>query len=559
MSIQTSQHNLIKALATRISGGLRRQAIASCSKWAETYRILGGPTYPGPWSFNHHPWLRAMHDAPEEWIVGRKAAQMGYTEVALNRTFYAIDILAHSVLYVLPASTPDASDFSTSRFDPALELSSHLTTLFSDVKNIGHKRAGTANLFIRGSRSRSQLKSIPVSDIVLDELNEMVQDNIPLALERQAGQLVRSVFMISTPTLDNVGIDLYYGDSSQDHYFFKCPHCSRYIELVYPESLVIVGEDLRDAAVADTHVICTACKKTLTHETKNEWLNASGSSHWVPSFKGRARRGFYINQMYSPTLHPSTLAATYLKGLVNPASEQEFYNSKMGMPHIVEGARLNDTDIDACSTNHRSGPRSTGNAVTMGVDVGKWLHYEITEWVPLSRHLVDNDISLSVCARVLQAGRVAEFEELNTLLSNFGVRFTVIDANPERRKALEFARRYYGRVNLCFYTRGITGKSIRKHSEAELAVSVDRTSWLDCALGRFKNRTIQLPQDIPFEYRAHMKALTKVYENDVDGNPVARYLRGQDQDHSAHARVYSEIALSLISGTGSSHDLTDIY
>jgi len=122
-----------------------------------------GQPFPGPWSFKYHPWAKGMHDCTAEIMVGQKGAQLCYTEVGLNKSYYNIDVLGNSVLYVLPASTPDAADFSTSRFDPALELSPHLASLFSDVKNIGHKRAGSANLFIRGSRSRNQLKSIPVA------------------------------------------------------------------------------------------------------------------------------------------------------------------------------------------------------------------------------------------------------------------------------------------------------------------------------------------------------------------------------------------------------------
>ena len=147
-----------------------------------------GQPFPGPWSFKYHPWIEEMHDAEEEMIVGQKGAQLAFTECVLNKAFFNIDVKGVSVLYVLPANTPDASDFSKARFDPALELSPHLSKLFSHVKNIGHKRAGSANLYIRGSRSRSQLKSIPVGFIILDEVDEMQQANVPLAFERAAGQ-----------------------------------------------------------------------------------------------------------------------------------------------------------------------------------------------------------------------------------------------------------------------------------------------------------------------------------------------------------------------------------
>ena len=80
----------------------------------------------------------------------------------------------------------------------------------------------------------------------------------------------------------------------------------------------------------------------------------------------------------------------------------------------------------------------------------------------------------------------------------------------------------------------------------ELNVTVDRTSWIDLALSRFRSQMIALPKDIPKEYRDHIKSLVRIYDKDQDGNPIAKYVKaGSDEDHFAHARVYSEIALPL--------------
>jgi len=179
-------------LAERISEGLRRKSVKTCSKWSESYRIMGTPL-PGPFTFEWHPWCREMCDCDAEIMIGQKGAQLGFTEVALNKTFYNIDIHGHDVLYLLPATKPDAHDFSSNRFDPALELSPHLANLFSDVKNVGNKRAGQASLYVRGTRSRSQVKSIPAFLIIADELEEMNQENVAMIDERMAGQLNKQI------------------------------------------------------------------------------------------------------------------------------------------------------------------------------------------------------------------------------------------------------------------------------------------------------------------------------------------------------------------------------
>src|SRR4029077_2045224 len=278
--------------------------VNKCSQWAESYRVMGQP-FPGPWSFKHHPWLREMHDSEAEMNIGQKSAQMGYTEWALNKTLFNIDIRSLDCLYVLPSWKPDASDFSNARFSPALELSRHLKELFSDVSNVGHKRAGSANLYIRGSHARSQLKSIPVAQIVIDEKDEMTQENVPLVFERMSGQVTREVLQISTPTYPNYGINKDFMQSSQNHYFFTCPSCSRFTELDFPDCLVVTAEAVTDPTLKESYIRCKECGGKLPHETKAEWL---ADAVWVEGITGRDWKGWYINQLYSPTVQPWKIA-----------------------------------------------------------------------------------------------------------------------------------------------------------------------------------------------------------------------------------------------------------
>jgi phage terminase large subunit GpA-like protein len=329
-------HKLKQLMAERIAASLKRSSISTCSEWAENYRIMGAP-FPGKLSFKYHPWTKEMHDTTNDIVVGQKGAQLGFTEVGLNKTFYNIDIKGNNVLYILPAATPDASDFSTSRFDPALELSPHLSKLFSDVSNIGHKRAGSANLFIRGSRSRSQLKSVPASLAIVDELEEMNQTNVALIPERMSGQLEKQLFYLSTPTIPKFGINRHYLDSSEDHYTFKCPSCSRWTELIFPDCLVLTAEDYLDTKIQESHLKCKDCGNMLPHQTKPDWLGLDNAA-WTATRQGRLSRGFHISQLYSMTVKPYEVAVSYLKAQINPTDEQEFYNSKLGLPHEVEGA-----------------------------------------------------------------------------------------------------------------------------------------------------------------------------------------------------------------------------
>ena len=189
----------------------------------------------------------------------------------------------------------------------------------------------------------------------------------------------------------------------------------------------------------------------------------------------------------------------------------------------------------------------------MGVDVGNYLHFEIDKWL-----VGPNTVDLNAEARcqVLAVGKVVHFEELDMLMQKYNISGCVIDMQPERRKAFEFASRFFGRIRLCYYGRGIQGKQIHLGQEDEQTVTVDRTSWLDLSLSRFRTKSIILPQDIPREYKQHVTALVRIYEKDVDGNPIGKYITvGGAQDHFAHARTYSEIALPLAASLGQAHSI----
>lgn len=549
-------NKIAELLIERIASGLKRKSITTCSKWACSYRMMGRP-FPGPWTFKYHPWLREMHDSEAEMKVGKKSAQAGYTEWALNTSFFNIDVKGVDTLYVLPAQNPDASDFSAARFDPALEMSPHLTKLFSDVKNVGHKRAGNTNLYIRGSRSRSGLKSIPTGLIILDEVDEMDQENIPLALERAAGQVEKQVLAISTPTIPQFGIDKLYSETTQEHFFFKCPCCSRYTELTFPDSLVITADNLHDPSIEDSHLICKECKGVLLHETKYEWL-AEGK--FIANFSDRSAKGYHVNQLYSSTVHPVELAKSYIRSQRDPAEEQEFFNSKLGMAHVVSGAGVNDEDIASSIKGYktyRDGP--SYGLLTMGIDQGRWLHYEIDLW-DLAHNVDSVDLNALSRCRVIKAGKCVNFEEIDEIINHYRVNSVVIDAHPERRKAYELAARFPGLIKMCFYGNNITGKQIHVGKDEEPTITVDRTSWLDLSLGRFRSKgdRLELPVDISPEYKSHIKALVRIYEKDKNGNAIGRYVNGSNEDHFAHARNYAEIALVFALNLGVTKDIEEV-
>lgn len=539
----------VSGLTQTLVDGLKSRTLTTCTRWAEYRRVMGAP-FPGPYSCEFTPWVREIQDSTAPVNVAMKGAQLGVTEGAINRALYIIDILKRDVLYVLP-NAQIAADFAKTRFDTALQLSPYLNSIFTEVNTVSLKQAGSNNLYIRGSRGEGNLVSIPVSELILDEVDRMDKGAIELARKRLDGQLEKHIWAISTPTVPEKGIHKLYKASTQEHYNFICPSCSRWTELIFPECLEICGESPADPRCADSFLKCLECKRKINHEDKKEFL-AKGK--WVVSNHQATsdNRGFYINQLYSIPKKPSELAIDYHRGFGDEKAAREFYNSDLGLPFVPDGSQVTETMIERSLRNHTKQadrPESGGDRIiTMGVDQGKWSYVEICEWFHTG---YSNDLNASAQCKVLWEGKFFETEWhiLDALMREWQVLACVIDADPAVMDARRFARRFPGYVWLCRYRRGVTAREIQITDDEDGApmATVDRTNWISAALGRFKTDPprIQLPRDVSFEYREHIKSLVGTYEEDEHGNPIATFT-DTGPDHFAHARTYAEIALPLV-------------
>lgn len=547
--------SLLKEFGEVIQSGLIARTLDKCSRWVEHRRIMGEP-FPGPYSFKYHPWCREVHDANAPYRTVMKSAQMGLTEWAINETFYTIDVLKRDVLYVLPTAL-NASDFSKSRFNTALMHSPYLKNLFTDTNTIGLKQAGGVNLYIRGSRGDSNLKSIPVSVLVLDEADEMDQKQIWLALERLSGQHTKKVMALSTPTIPNHGIHLLYEQGTQEHFYFKCEKCGRTTELVYPDCLHICGDSITDPDVAKSFLKCKECGGKLEHKSKMDWMS---KAFWDRTHTSEDHRSFYINQLYSFTVSPKELAIAYFRGLGDESAMVEFYNSKLGLPYIPDGGQVTDKQLDEAVMSRRytknaERPRVGGDrCIVMGVDQGKFLHVVVAEYLQTTTKGDPTlDINAKTTCKVLWEGKLPgdRFEDLDKMMREWQVLACVIDADPQINDARRFARRFPDYVYLCRYRRGVTGKELQESEKDTNApiLTVDRTNWLDASLGRFHSSRIFLPDDVSNEFKENVKALVRTYQKDENGNPRAVYLN-TGPDHFAHALNYCEIALPVATGTG---------
>lgn len=541
-------HKLQAVFQDQIKAGLERKSATSPVRWAELYRVMGGEL-PGPWRFNKFPWLKEMHNSKAPINIGRKAAQMGFTETVLNLSFYRLDILSQDCLYILPTTKPAALNFSSSRVDSAIELSPHLSTLFSNIKNAQHKKAGTADLFIRGCRSRTDLKSDPISFLVYDELDEMSEELVSLGELRCSGQENYQIWKISTPTAPNKKIDFEYTHSTQEHFVFECPSCGKEIEFKFPESIKIYGESHRDPKCAKSHYVCYECGNILPQAAKSDYLT---KGRWKVFGDPETHiRGFHINQLYSFKRTPEDIARAWLEGLIKKSAAQEFYNSRLGLPFVAEGTYVSTKQLQNLTGSYVMGPQK--GLITMGVDVGRQRHHTVIQkW---DFNSFGPDINMLAKSKILLIKAVPTWKDLAELMREYQVLMAVFDSQPEYHHTYDFAIKYAPNVKMCTYNTSRASKIRLKIPDPTIPeITAHRTLWIEAALSRLINGKTELPKDWPEEFQDNLQSIFKRYGEDQYGNEVSWY-ESTGPDHFAHALTYSEIALPLLASLRTSENI----
>jgi len=451
-----------------------------------------------------------VYEETEKEVVIQKAAQMGFSVLAIILSLFVVNN-KKSVLYLLATRT-DSYDFSASKVNPLIESSDYLTKLFSNATSVQHKRAKNANFYLRGSNSATQLKSISADMLVLDEWDEINKNNSDLAFDRLDASNLKWVLKLSTPTVPDVGIDKSYKETDQRKWFVKCKKCNSEQTPTWPDNVDFENKKY----------ICSECGSEINFNTsKGYWKTTNPKSEKI---------GYYINQMVSPTKTAEQLINTFKKAKGNQTKLANFYNSKLGLPYMQKGDRISTQQVLSLIDKDLI---YTQKERQMGVDVGTYIDYEITE--------LQGNIK-----KVIKAGRAKKFKELEDLIKQYNVKVAVIDKDPERREAVKLTENVRKKclVFLCNYQDDMK-KEEMKFDKKRNWVSVDRTATMDTSLARFKQNTIKLSPDIPECYATHIHNTIRVIEEKQRNNvktQIARY-RNTGDDHFAHANNYNEIAV----------------
>jgi len=433
--------NLASAISTKL---LERHALARLDRRIEFALLRHRNTRGNPMSFDRRPYLLDIYRDRSPDRVFKKSVQCGISE------FLIIDALEAAsrglaCLYVMP--TQDKRDrFVANRVSRAIRASSFYRRLVRKgagrADSLGLKHFGRGVISFVGSNAVNEFIEFPADLVIVDEYDRCSQDNMPLVRDRLAASPYKLAASASTPTFPASGVAHLFDESDAKEWLLRCDACGHRQPLDFFTNVVRrEGDDqyaLLDRQWAsapgglrrDILLFCARCGRPI---------DRLGPGEWVPRFPGRDVSGYHLSQLFGPTMSVRKLWADWQKAIKNDWERQRFYNSLLGEPCAAEGSGLTLADLAACSRDYELPPR--GQACTMGVDVGEWMHVRIS------------DQPEPGVRRAVFIGKVRTPDDLDRLIERYGVRCCVIDAQPEALLVRQWQQRQpRGRVWRCVYS-----------------------------------------------------------------------------------------------------------
>jgi phage terminase large subunit GpA-like protein len=383
----------VKALAD----GLRPDPMVMVSEWADQFRVLSSreSAEPGPWRTSRTPYLKEPLDSlsrldPVQEVAIIAGAQIGKTASGLCWIGATIDGTPGPMLCVQPRME-DAKKFSKQRITPLIE---ETECLRKKVKSTRERDGGNTMLskeypggilMLTGANSAAGLRSMPIRDLFLDEIDaypgdvDGEGDPVDLAIARTRTFARRKVLMTSTPTVAGTSrIWNIWEHSDQRVYKVPCPDCG-HKQLIEWER---IRYDAADWSVP-ARLACEACGVLIDERHKTKMLAAG---EWVPMNAGAKVRGFHVSSLYSPLgwFSWSDAAQQYEKSKGDDHRMRVFTNTVLGQPWQEKGEAPAWEALYRRREGYELGVVPDGGMIlTAGCDVQhNRLEVEVVAWGP---------------------------------------------------------------------------------------------------------------------------------------------------------------------------------
>lgn len=487
----------------------------------------------GSFDWNRYEHLMELYEDEARFLVLMCGAQTGKTARLMTHLVRRMVLFWGAMFgYYLP-DYKLAEPFSQRRLGPFIrsirELAPHLgtaTTLQKGADATFVKTLGPSSVLFLSTRGGTATEGLPLKGIYLDEVRQMTDGQIELAMERYSAQTDPFDVKVSTAGYPDTDIDRFFQASDQRFYHSDSGPDGYVLSLNWPDCIL----DLRNATPAMKRKVEHAFHRDrvplygLSDAERGMYPAACFYDHkrgevitdprrggwWEPRYPGRRAHGYNMPQLLSNTFS----AGKILDKHENSRDHAEFVRSVLGRAFIDESMRpVKDehllASIDLSEHWHMTmTPRwrkENSSNVCMGVDAqAGYLIVVVKKRAPSGRWVT---IHVEV-AYEGSPGKVGTdpWKRLGRLMGELDVRACVIDWAPHWNEALRFAKHFRGRVWLASYGgdnddgdmivwRDLEQKKSKRGEDGRFkhTVRIHRTKGLRWSLGRWGKRQNAVP------------------------------------------------------------------
>lgn len=448
----------------------------------------------------------------EKNIVGLKAAQITFTTTACIAVLCIAKNKGYNIIYTLP-TFDDIRIFSGVKVNRIIAQN----PVFQDwVKNkdaMEQKLVGNSAINFRGTHSTKAATMIPSDLNIYDEVDSSNQDVVEQYSTRLQHSTLKREWWFSHPSVPGNGVDRHWPKSDQRHWFIKCPHCSKWQYMRWPESVCMIRQVYQ----------CIHCQGVIDDDTRRE-------GHWVRKYKNRPYSGFWIPLLICPWV-----PAKEVIGYYHDKSADYFYNKVLGLPYLGSGNKLVREQLMQNLTHEVITP-DTKERIVLGVDTGLKLDFVVGSKRGLFYH-----------------GEAEDYDELDRIMERWPRAIAIVDGGGDIIGSRKFRERWPGRVYLCFLKGDRPETDEPKWNDDERTVVVDRNRTIQIVVDEFREKRCPL-QGTEDDWHDYYLDWNNLYRSTVT-DPITGQFKGYrwiriGRDHRALATVNWRVGISRFSGKG---------
>lgn len=475
-----------------------------------------------PIEFKDHLFLYDIYRDQSDQIVCMKAAQIGFSTLAILKNMFDAWSKKIEIIHTLPTDH-DVEAFVSGKVDRIISNNPILQHYTTEKDSVDQKQIGESMIYFRGTWTKKAAIMITADRLVHDEKDSSKLDIIADYQSRLQHSKFKQTHMFSHPSLPEIGIHADWIESDQKHWMIMCPYCN------FEQYLSWNTENLKEMSVdiERKEFVCKNCHGIIDKKTR-------ATGRWVAKYPEKKISGYWIPLLIAPWITAVDVITKYQSPQTTP---EFFYTKILGLPYADGSSKLIREHFLQNLTGKLSAPGSS-ERVVIGVDTGLKIDY-----------VMGNNNGL------FYSGECNDYNELDGLMKRWPRAIAVIDNGGDLIGSRKFYERWRGRVFLCGLTADhISKEPMRWGSGNEHGfVAVDRNRMIQLVIGEFRDKRIKVHgnENDWYEYWLDWNNLSKAKVIDPDTNQVTGYKwvrRGRD--HKAMATVFWRVGMDRFSGTG---------